>query len=220
MNSCVPRKIPNSAMRRRSLALILVLLASLAAGCGDFKRFMYAGFGRDDWQQPDRVLSSLELRPGERVADLGAGGGFFTFRLAKAVGPEGRVYAVDVDEEMLDRLEERAGEEGAENVEVILAKFDDPLLPAEGVDLVFTCNTYHHFEDRSAYFERVRGSLRPGGRVAIIDFNGTSWFNKVFGHSTPPETIRSELEAAGYALASEHHYLSRQGFLVFTAAEP
>jgi ubiquinone/menaquinone biosynthesis C-methylase UbiE len=171
---------------------------------------------RARWQQPEAVIRSLSIQPGSRVADLGSGGGYFTFRLADAVGPTGKVYAVDVDKGSLDYIARRAEEQGYANVETILAKYDDPLLPAGGVDLIFTCDTYHHLEARTDYFASTARYLRPGGRIAIIDLNGSSWFAKLFGHWTPKDSIRSEMEAAGYQLNGDFDFLSRQNFQVFT----
>jgi len=206
------------ARGRAAAVLAAALLAgALAGGCTRFKRFAYEGVGRDAWQKPDEVVAALELRPGDRVADLGAGGGYFTFRLAEAVGPEGRVLAVDVDDGLLAYLAERAREEGRTNVEPVRAAYDDARIPAPGADLVFTCNTYHHLEDRSAYFARLRSSLRPGGRVAIVDFTpGRAPFG---AHGTDPDTIVRELGDAGYALVARHDFLETQSFLVFAPRE-
>ena len=139
------------ALRGASLALALLFVTALP-GCSAFKRFAYEGFDRDEWQQPERVLETLAIAPGMHVADVGAGGGYFTFRLADAVGESGRVYAVDVDDDMLDYLRERAAEEGYAQVEVVRGDFGDPLLSDGSIDLVFTSNTYHHLSDPVAYF--------------------------------------------------------------------
>jgi len=120
----------------------LVALAALTLyGCGALKRFAYEGIGRDSWQKPAEVIALLDLHPGEQVADIGAGGGYFSFRLADAVGPGGRVYAVDVDDDMIEYLRSRAQREGRSNVEVIRGEYGDPLLPDGRIDLVFTCDT-------------------------------------------------------------------------------
>ena len=204
----------DSAKRLRT---VTVLMAALCVSCTYLKRFAYEGWGRDKWQRPDKVIESLQIHPGDQVADLGAGGGYFTFRLAKAVGPSGHVYAVDVDKGLLDYIAGRA-REGADNVSVILAKYEDPLLPEGAVDLIFTSNTYHHLEDRVVYFRNAHKYLRTGGRVAIIEHAGKGWFDRWFGHWTSSETIRAEMEEAGYRLQHEFTFLPRQFFLVFTAA--
>jgi ubiquinone/menaquinone biosynthesis C-methylase UbiE len=203
------------------IPLAPVWIAALAlqlAGCSAWKRFAYEGFDRDSWQKPDEVIALLELREGAHVADLGAGGGYFTFRLARAVGDTGRVYAVDVDDDMVAYLTERAADEGAGNVEVIRGEYADPLLPDGRVDLLFTSNTYHHVEDRTAYFARVLTDLTPTGRVAILELNDHGWFPRTFGHMTPKQTIVDEMTAAGYQLAGDFDLVERQHFLVFVRA--
>jgi ubiquinone/menaquinone biosynthesis C-methylase UbiE len=152
------------------------------------------------------------------VADVGAGGGYFAFKLADAVGESGRVYAVDVDDDMLGYLRERAAEEGADNVEVVRGGFDDPNLPDGRIDLLFTSNTYHHIEERTAYFGRVLDDLAPNGRVAILELNDASWFPRTFGHHTPKQTIVDEMAAAGYELVDDFDLVERQHFLVFAPA--
>jgi arsenite methyltransferase len=147
---------------------------------------------------------------------LGSGGGYFTFRLAEAVGPAGKVYAVDIDRGMVDLIGKRVKQETASNIETVLATPDDPLLPKTGVDLIFTSNTYHHIDKRIGYFANLRRYLRPGGRVAIIDFDRRSWFVGLFRHYTPREFIKPEMEQAGYSLQQELDFLERQSFLIFT----
>jgi predicted methyltransferase len=199
-------------------ALLLLCLLSLPA-CGPLKRCAYEPPGRDEWQQPARVVEALALAPGDRVADLGAGGGYFTFRLADAVGPGGRVYAVDVDSSMTEHIRKRAEKEGRANVEAVLAEPDDAKLPAGGIDLVLTVNTYHHLADRSAYFARLRPALRGRARVAVVEYRPESgWFGTTSSHATAPEEIEREMTAAGYRLDARHDFLERQSFLVFRAA--
>ena len=193
------------------ICLALILLA----GCATLKQCAYEGFSRDEWQQPERVIQSLEIRPGDQVADLGSGGGYFTFRLAKAVGPTGKVYAVDIDQDMIDLVAQQAKKENAGNIEVILAKPDDPLLPNASVDLVLSVNTYHHIGNRVSYFAALRKVLRQNGRIAIIDFDRRAWFEGLWRHYTPTEFIKREMEAAGYSLQHEFTFLDRQSFLIF-----
>jgi arsenite methyltransferase len=200
-----------------SKILVFVVAAVLLAGCAQLKQCAYQGVNRDDWQQPQRVIAALNVHPGDQVADLGSGGGYFTFRLAEAVGPAGKVYAVDIDRDMVDLVAKRAKQETAANIAPVLAKPDDPLLPKGGVDLIFTSNTYHHIDNRIAYFSNLRKYLRPGGRVAIIDFDRRSWLMGLFRHYTPSEFIKPEMEQAGYSLQEELSFLDRQSFLIFTA---
>jgi len=197
----------------------LLLVVGLLAGCSSFKRFVYEGFNRDEWQQPERVIAALGIRAGDRVADLGSGSGYFTLRLAPSVGPDGRIYAVDVDEEMNEYLRQRVAQAGLANVDVILGRFEDPLLPDGSVDLVLVVDTYHHLEDRPAYFRNLRRDLKPGGRVAVIDYDGRKlWFLRLFGHTTPREELLREMAEAGYAVAEEFDFIDRQSFVIFRAA--
>lgn len=205
-------------MRSRALMTLLAAgaLATLLVGCGAMKRSLYAGDGRDEWQKPDEVVALLGLSIGDKVADIGAGGGYFTFRLADAVGAEGRVFAVDVDDEMISFIREKATEEGYEQIEGVRGEFGDPKLPDGEVDLVFTCNTYHHIQDRAAYFARVLDDLVPNGRVAIVDYGASGgWFTSWFDHNTPKETIVEEMGEAGYSLTHDYDLLEKQSFLVF-----
>ena len=208
--------LSNRGQRNKRFHLFVLLACLVLSGCTTLKQCAYEGIGRDEWQKPDEVIRSLEIRPGDQVADLGSGGGYFTFRLAKAVGPTGKVYAVDIDEGLNDALAKRAKREGYTNVEVILAKVDDPLLPKSNVDLIFTSNTYHHLEDRVNYFANAKRYLRPNGRVAIVEFNGTGWIESMGAHHTSKDVILSEMKAAGYRLQHDFDFLTRQHFVIFS----
>jgi FkbM family methyltransferase len=199
----------STRLARATFVSIALLSLTLATGCGALKRFAYSHPGRDSAQLPERVVAALALAPGAQAADLGAGGGYFTFRLADAVGPTGRVYAVDVDPDMLAYLRDRVRDDERPNIEVVEAAPDDSRLPASSVDLIFLCNTYHHLSDRSAYFDALRARLRPAGRVAIVEYRSGN-------HGTSADVIRAELEAAGYRLVQEETFLEEQSFLIFT----
>jgi cyclopropane fatty-acyl-phospholipid synthase-like methyltransferase len=159
------------------------------------------------------VISALALSPSARVADLGAGTGYFAVRIARRV-PEGRVYAIDIEPDMVSHLGERATREGLANLTPVLATPDEPRIP-EPVHLVLVVDTYHHIGDRVAYFRRRAESLRPDGRLAIIDFTRESPIGPPAEHRIPPEAVVQELALAGYAKVQALALLPNQYFLVF-----
>jgi arsenite methyltransferase len=175
---------------------------------------------RAAWQQPDQVVAMLDLKAEDEVADIGAGSGYFTLRLAKEVGPTGKVYAVDTEQKMLDLIERRAEQEKLENIQTILAAPDDPHLGSASVDLIFICNTLHHIEKRPSYYKLLLRALRPGGQLVIVDFHKRDL------PVGPPVEMKidkraciKEIEAAGFRLAKDYDLLKYQYFLVFEIAE-
>ena len=172
--------------------------------------------GRDAWQQPETVIDSLGIRPGDDVADLGAGFGYFTIRLARAVAPGGRVYAVDVDPQMLEYIDRRAQEEQLDNIQTILADPHDPKLGSSSVDLIFVCNTLHHISDRARYYPLLAQALKPGGRLVNIDFQKrTSPIGPSVEMKIAKKDSIKELEPSGFRLVKEFDFLKYQYFLVF-----
>ncbi len=168
---------------------------------------------RDGWQKPDEVIRTLRLGPEAAVADIGSGTGYFAVRLARAV-PKGRVYGADLEPGMVKFLNERAAREGLPNLRSVQAAPESPNLP-DPVDVVLLVDTYHHIARRPAYFEALRKQLRPGGRVAIVDFTLDSPTGPPRRARIAPETVKSEMARAGYRLAEEHGFLPHQYFLVF-----
>lgn len=174
---------------------------------------------RDTDQQPERVIGALSLQPGLSVADIGAGSGYFTRRFVQAVTEKGKVYAVDVEPDMLQYAKASIARMPIPaTVEFVLARPDNPGLPPQSVDLIFLCNVYHHLNDRPAYFSNVRSALKPSGRIAIIDFyhdarSGDVGFPRK--HLVPRETVIEEMAKAGLQLVREHTFLKRQYFLEF-----
>jgi len=124
---------------------------------------------RDAWQKPDEVLAALSIATGQTVCDIGAGPGYFALRVAKRVGPTGRVFAVDVEPKILDVLRTRIEGAGARNVTPVLGLADDPLLPGHICDLVLIVDAYHHLPDRPHYLRRLAAAMRPGARLAVVD---------------------------------------------------
>jgi ubiquinone/menaquinone biosynthesis C-methylase UbiE len=174
---------------------------------------------RDRYQKPSQVIEVLKVKPGMAVADLGSGSGYFTRRFVEAVTETGIVYAIDVEPEMLAYTKESVIHmHRAFTAEFILARPDSPKLPFESIDLLFVCNTVHHLEERSKYFRDLRSSLRPGARIAIIDFypderSGELGFPK--HHLVSRDTVLKEMAEAGYRLELEHSFLPKQYFLEF-----
>ncbi len=172
---------------------------------------------REAWQQPDEVLRALALPDDAVVADIGAGGGYFTERFSREL-VRGHVYATDVQPGMITQLQERVRERELDNVTVVRGDFDDPGLPPACCDLVFFSSVYKEIEDRVAYMRRVRPLLREGGRVVILEFRPGS------PGPGPPDAMRlsvdaivGELRPAGFALVERHDFLPRESFLVFEA---
>jgi len=207
---------------RRLLACGLVLVPLLVAADdahhhhspGDLTAYVaeLEDPSRDAWQQPERVVAALGLRPGMVVVDLGAGTGYFARRFAAAVAPGGRVLALDTEQGMLDELRRRAPD--MDDLETRRIPPDDPGLAPASADLIFVCNTGHHLPDRVRYYAALRAALRPGGRLVLVDFQRRS-----LPVGPPPErkisrddTLR-EAEAAGFRLRTEYVFLPYQYFL-------
>jgi SAM-dependent methyltransferase len=171
---------------------------------------------RDAWQKPHEVIQALKLRPDAVIADIGSGTGYFATRFARMV-PQGRVYGVDTEPDMVKYLADRAKREGLKNLAAVTGKPGDPRLP-EKADLIVFVDVYHHVEDRERYFRQLQNALKPGGRLAIIDFRMDSREGPPKAARIAPEQVKSELKRAGYGLAQEHGFLPNQYFLVFQPA--
>ncbi len=172
--------------------------------------------GRDAYQKPHDVITALDLKAGEVIADIGAGSGYFSFRLARHVGDAGRVYAVDVSPDMILHLNRRIRDLQVRNVVSLLCAPDDPLLADSSVDRFFICDTWHHIGNHARYLALMKKMLKPGGQVVMIDFK------KSETPVGPPMEMRidraallKEMEINGFRLAAEHTFLPHQYFLVF-----
>ena len=172
--------------------------------------------GREERLQINRVMDVLGIVPGKAVADVGAGSGWFTVRAARRVGGGGLVYAVDINPEAIRHIEERAKKEELSNVKTILGKADDPALPAGSVDAVLLLKTYHEVAQPIALLQNLRGSLRPGAKVGVIDRNGNGE-----DHGIGRDVVIREAKEAGYKLVQQYDFVKGDKmdyFLVFTAA--
>jgi SAM-dependent methyltransferase len=221
----------------RTLVVTLCLLASVAAGVstgrqdsaaaadqqrktsepysGDLS--IFESPGREGRLQINRVMDILSIRTGKSVADIGAGSGWFTVRAAKRVGASGAVYAVDINPEAVRYISDRAGKEKLANVKPILSKPDDPLLPRDSVDAVLLLKTYHEVAHPVELLRNLRGALRAGAKVGIIDRNGNGE-----DHGIGSDVVIREAKDAGYRLMAKYDFVKGDKmdyFLVFTAGE-
>jgi ubiquinone/menaquinone biosynthesis C-methylase UbiE len=204
-------------------ALILVSIAAPRASAQETLPETHSNYihalelpSRAAWQLPEQVVAKLGLKSGDKVADLGAGSGYFTMLLAKAVGAKGKVYAVDILPEMLDYIRQRAQLDEVKNIEIVQAQSHDPKLPPASVDMIFICDTLHHISDRATYYPLLIKALRPGGRLVNIDF-----YKKPLPTGPPPiakidkPDMIEEAKAAGFHVVQDYDFLPYQYFLIF-----
>lgn len=168
-------------------------------------------------EEPDVALDALKLVPGSTVADVGAGSGYMTVRMAKRVGPAGKVYANDIQPQMLNLLRQRLDREKIPNVELVLGTYDDPRLPANSVDLILMVDVYHEFSQPQAMLRRMRESLKTGGRLVLLEYRKEDPSIPIRpDHKMSVAEAKMEIEAEGFTLGSVDGRLPRQHILVFT----
>jgi FkbM family methyltransferase len=178
---------------------------------------------REVFAHRKKIVAATKVKPGMAVADVGAGTGLFTRLFAKAVGPEGKVYAVDIAKNFLQHIEKSTKENGIDNVETVLATGDSSNLRPESVDLVFISDTYHHFEFPQKTMTSIHRALRPAGRVVVVDFHriegvSSEW---VLNHvRAGQEVFRKEIEAAGFRLVEEPKFLKENYYMIFEKIAP
>jgi arsenite methyltransferase len=171
---------------------------------------------RDLEQKPEEVIAAMNLKEGETVADIGAGSGYFSFRFARKVGDNGRVYAVDINSDMILHMNRRIRDMKLKNVVTVLSDPNDPLLADASIDRFFICNTWHHVGDRNQYMALMKKMLKPGGQVVVLDYK-----KEQLPVGPPPEMkmareeVIREMESGGFKLGKEHTFLPYQYFLVF-----
>jgi ubiquinone/menaquinone biosynthesis C-methylase UbiE len=209
------------------LALGLAVWAGVAAPSAQDRRSrlfppeelgQLEGPDRDEWQQPERVMDALGIADGAHVADIGIGSGWFTVRLARRVGPNGRVFGEDVQPQMIDATRRRMEREGLRNVTLVLGRFDDPLLPAP-VDAALLVGVYSQAKnfgtDMHAFLQNIRRGLKPGGRLGIVDFRpGVTGPGPDEGRLAP-EPVIAEVQRTGLRLVRHETFLRYQYLLVF-----
>ena len=173
---------------------------------------------RDAYQRPHEVVTALDVKAGEIIADIGSGSGYFTLRLARHVGTGGRVYGVDVSPDMIRHLNGRIRDAGLLNVSTILASSDDPLVP-QPVDRFLFVNVWHHVEDQPAYLAHLKRWLKPEGQVVMIDFHKRELpVGPPLEMKIAKDDLLAQMERHGFRLVREHTFLPYQYFLVFETA--
>jgi arsenite methyltransferase len=171
---------------------------------------------RDAYQKPHEVLTALNLKPGEIIADIGAGSGYFTFRIAHHLGAKGKVFAVDVSPDMVRHVNRRIRDLKTTNVVTVLADPDDPLLAERSINRFFICNVWHHVESPTKYLATMKRMLKPGGEIVMIDFHKKELpFGPPLQMKIAREDLIKQMETNGFRLSNEHTFLPYQYFLVF-----
>jgi ubiquinone/menaquinone biosynthesis C-methylase UbiE len=176
------------------------------------------GPDRDEWQQPERVMDALGIADGAHVADLGAGGGWFTIRLARRVGPNGLVYAEDVQPPMIDAVKRRVEREGLRNVRTVRGKFDDPMLAPASVDAALLVGVFGQLEKPTLFLGNVRAVLKPSGRLGIIEFKPGGFGPGPDENRVDAQTVIADAAKAGLRLVRHETFLRYQYLLVFAPA--
>lgn len=171
---------------------------------------------RHEWQQPTRIMDTLQIADGSRVADIGAGGGWFTIRLAQQVGPNGRVYAEDIQPLMIESINRRKERERLANIQTILGTADDPKLPGQ-LHAVLMCDVYSQVKEPQKLLGHIRDALAPNGLLGVVDFkrDGAGGPGPALEERIDPETVVRDATAAGLVLKSRETFLKYQYFLVF-----
>ena len=171
---------------------------------------------RDLWQRPDQIMDAMGIADASVVADIGAGSGWFTIRLARRVGPQGKVYAEDVQKEMIAAIRRRVTREGLANVEAVLGLNNDPRLPANALDAILVVDAYHEVENRVAMLASLARALKPQGRIGVVDFklDGTGPGPSPDERVSPDAVVKDAAEA-GLRLIRQEPFLQYQYFLIF-----
>ena len=165
----------------------------------------------------NEIIDILAIKKGNKIADIGSGGGYFTIKFAKLIGDEGQIYSIDVNSEFLKYIKIQAEKNGLKNISTIHTKSESPEMPKEKLDYIFIRNVFHHIPNRINYMKRLGDGLKENGKIIIIEHNGKGIFNfnKLFGHYVKSEKIKNEMEKAGYSINKEYDFINQQSFTIF-----
>jgi ubiquinone/menaquinone biosynthesis C-methylase UbiE len=171
---------------------------------------------RDIEEEPDRAVNAIGIEAGQTVADLGAGSGYMTVRMAARVGPAGKVYATDIQPQMLELLRRRLARDNITNVELVLGAVDDPKLPPSSLDLILMVDVYHEFSQPQKMLRGMRAALKPGGRLVLLEYRKEDPDVPIrYEHKMSVAEARQELEAEGFRFVRVNGILPRQHILIF-----
>jgi ubiquinone/menaquinone biosynthesis C-methylase UbiE len=215
-------------MRRCVPALFLIVSLAAAQGVHPITGRRYAGVmsadgapwltrsTRETEEEPDKALAAIGIAKGSTVADIGAGSGYMTWRMAKLVGPVGKVYANDIQQAMLDLLKKNIEQRKLYNVEMVLGAPDDPKLPAGQIDLVLLVDVYHEFSEPQKMLRHIRESLKPDGRLVLLEYRGEDPSVPIRPeHKMTVAQVKAELEPEGFRMDKVLEDLPRQHILIF-----
>ena len=166
----------------------------------------------------DQIMETLALKNGQTIADIGSGGGYFTYKFAKAVGGEGKVYAIDNNQEFLEFIKKEAVKQGLSNIHTVLTTSEHPDLPKHTFDYIFMRNISHHLSDRVEYFKSLKEIIKSDGKIVVIEYDGRGGFSfhNIYGHFVHKQTLIDEMKQAGYTIYKSFDFLSEQSFTIFT----
>jgi ubiquinone/menaquinone biosynthesis C-methylase UbiE len=210
------------------LVLATILLAAQQPGVHPVSGRRYAGVmsyegapwldreERDVEEEPDRAINALGIQEGSTVADVGAGSGYMSVRMARRVGPKGKVYATDIQPQMLELLRRRLARENVTNIELVLGAIDDPKLPEAAIDLILMVDVYHEFSEPQKMLRGMMKALKPGGRIVLLEYRKEDPDVPIrYEHKMSVAEARQELEAEGFKFVKVDGILPRQHILTF-----
>jgi arsenite methyltransferase len=203
-------------MKSLSAFSLIALIFGLFTTCSsqeDKQAFFNEMAESPEWK-PDSVIAILDIKKGWNIGDLGAGGGYYTYRFSEEIGPSGNVFAADINKEFLEGIEETAKEKEFSNVHTIYSSTDDSRFEDQSLDLLFTRNTFHHIDDKNKYMTKLAKKIKPDGKIALIDYKQETSSGPP-GHNVTRDEILSSIEDTGLVIEKEYDFLEKQYFFVF-----
>ena len=196
-------------MKRKTFFTLLVFVGLLVPLSG-----IPSEAYRDTWQQPEKVMNVIGVKPGMVIGEAGAGKGYFTFKLARRVGPTGKIYANDIDDDVLDTIRERIKDEDIKNIVTLRGEVTDPLFPEGRLDMVFMCYVVHDLSQPAAFLRNLKPSFKPGGTLVILE-RDPGKYPSAAGHFWDKEKLLRVVKSAGYKLVRLETFLSRDNLYIF-----